>query len=86
MWAAIRAGWRSPYVTATRLTAGLAGSEGFSRYVVSIPPTADGLDQAEKIYQQNPQTPPRGSPHLPRLRPRIGRRNSHDVPNSSAPP
>jgi hypothetical protein len=56
MWAAIRAGWRSPYTTATLLEAGvpvdLAGRENVGRYVVSIHPTADSLNQAEKTYQQ----------------------------------
>jgi hypothetical protein len=52
MWAAIRAGWRIPYTVATDVCADLAGREGFSRYTLAVPPTAEGIDQAEKIYQQ----------------------------------
>jgi hypothetical protein len=58
MCAAIRAGWRSAYTTAADLTleggavTNLVGREGFSRYCVAIPPTIDGLDEAERVYQQ----------------------------------
>jgi hypothetical protein len=58
MCAAIRAGWRSAYTTAADLTVeggavtNLAGQEGFSRYCVAIPPTVEGLDEAERVYQQ----------------------------------
>ena len=52
MWAAIRAGWRTPYTVATDVCADPAGHEGFSRYTLAVPPTAEGIDQAEKIYQQ----------------------------------
>jgi hypothetical protein len=47
MWAAIRAGWRSAYTTA-----GISGSEAFSRYIVAVPATAEGLNEADKIYRQ----------------------------------
>jgi hypothetical protein len=47
MWAAIRAGWRSAYTIA-----GIRGLEGFSRYTVAIPATVEGLNEAEKVYQQ----------------------------------
>jgi hypothetical protein len=58
MWAAIRAGWRSAYTVAADLPAeagtatNLGGREGFSRYSVVIPATADGVGEAEKVYQQ----------------------------------
>ena len=41
MWAAIRAGWRSAYTI-----------EGLSRYTIAIPATIEGLNEAEKVYQQ----------------------------------
>jgi hypothetical protein len=47
MWAAIRAGWRSAYTIA-----GSGGPEGFSRYTIAIPATVEGLNEAEKVYQQ----------------------------------
>jgi hypothetical protein len=47
MWAAIRAGWRSAYTIA-----GIGGLEGFSRYAIAIPATIEGLNEAEKVYQQ----------------------------------
>jgi hypothetical protein len=47
MWAAIRAGWRSAYTIA-----GLPGSETFSRYTIAIDAAVEGLNEAERVYQQ----------------------------------
>ena len=54
MCAAIRAGWRSGYTAATELGAGtdLNGRERFSRYAVTIPAGANGIEDAEKVIQQ----------------------------------
>ena len=54
MCAAIRAGWRSGYTVATELGTGtdLNGRERFSRYAVTIPAGANGIEDAEKVSQQ----------------------------------
>jgi hypothetical protein len=54
MFAAIRAGWRNGYTAATDLSTveDISGREGFSRYSVVIPAGANGMEDAEKIYQQ----------------------------------
>jgi hypothetical protein len=41
VWAAVRAGWRSAYTI-----------EGLSRYTIAVPATVEGLNEAEKVYQQ----------------------------------
>jgi hypothetical protein len=54
MCAAIRAGWRNGYTAAADLgtVADISGREGFSRYAVGIPGGANGIEDAEKVYQQ----------------------------------
>jgi hypothetical protein len=54
MCAAIRAGWRSGYTGATELGTGtdINGRERFSRYAVTIPAGANGIEDTEKVNRQ----------------------------------
>ena len=51
MWSAIRAGWRAGYTTSVDVS-GAIPEPAYSRYSVTIPPTAAGLKTAEETHEQ----------------------------------
>ena len=79
MCAAIRAGWRFGYTAATELGTGtdLNGRERFSRYAVTIPAGANGIEDAEKVIPAD-SSGARRAENLAWLRPGIGCRDPYD--------